>query len=329
MKKILVLLLALFAIGVGGAYWWYSGIKPASSDETVRDFLIAKGTSAAQIGNKLAEDGLIKNSLAFKFYVQLTGAAGKIQAGEYTLSPNLSLFQVVKELLRGPKEIWITIPEGFRREEIAEKFANLLEKEKKNVFIDEFLQLSSGKEGMLFPDTYIFPKTASALVIVNKLSSTFDSIVDSQMEGSITDSGYSLNEVLTMASIVERETVTEGERPVVAGILFKRLEAGWPLQADATLQYAFGTNECLGESPGCKWWRIPEVADRKLNSPYNTYRNIGLPPAPIANPGLSSIKAAISPEESEYWYYLHDGKGKIYYGRTLEEHNANISKYLK
>lgn len=329
MKKILVLLLLLVALGVGTIYWWSVAVRPTSTDETVRDFLITKGASASQIGNKLAQEGLIKDSLAFKFYLQLTGAAGRIQAGEYALSPNLNLFQIVNELLRGPKEIWVTIPEGLRREEIAERFANGLLKEDKETFIDDFLTASADKEGMLFPDTYIFPKTASASAIVSKLASTFDSRIDSQMEKDIAASGYGLNEILVMASIVEREAVTEGERPIVAGILFKRLEAGWPLQADATLQYAVASTKCKGQSTGCKWWEIPTVVDRQLNSAYNTYRNTGLPPAPIANPGLSSIKAAIYPEDSDYWYYLHDSKGKIYYARTLEEHNANISRYLE
>ena len=181
---------------------------------------------------------------------------------------------------------------------------------------------------MVFPDTYIFPKTASAAAIVAKLNSTFNSRVDSQMDADIEASDYSLIQILTMASIVEREAITDAERPVVAGIFYKRLEAGWPVQADATLQYVIANSKCQNPNVKCDWWMIPEVADRSLTSPFNTYRNTGLPPAPIANPGLSSIKAAIYPEESDYWYYLHDAKGKIYYGRTLEEHNENIRKYI-
>src|SRR3990167_187720 len=329
MRKLLVSVLLLIILGAGGIYWWYSAIKPGSIDTTVRDFLITKGASASQVGNKLQSEGFIKNSLAFKLYIQVTGKAGRIQAGEYTLSPNLSLFQIVDELLRGPKEIWVTIPEGFRREEIAEKFAVSLFKEDKESFIEEFLQSFSGKEGFLFPDTYIFPKAAGAATIVNKLLTTCETKVDSQRDKEIEASDYSLNQVLTMASIVERETLTDSERPIVAGILYKRLKAGWPLQADATLQYVIATENCKFKIANCKWWEIPEVKDRSLNSPYNTYKNTGLPPAPIANPGLVSISAAIYPEESDYWYYLHDAKGKIYYARTLEEHNKNIENYLR
>lgn len=328
MKKILVLLLLLASIGAGTIYWWSSAIRSASTDSTVRDFLITKGVSASQVANKLQSEGFIKNSSAFKLYVELTGKAAKIQAGEYSLASNLNLFAIVGELLSGPREIWVTIPEGLRREEIAEKFAVALAKDTKETFVNEFLTASAGKEGFLFPDTYIFPKTASASAIVKKLLATFEARVDSQMDKDIAASGYSLEQIVTMASIVERETVTDAERPIVAGILYKRLKASWPLQADATLQYAIANSKCQILNSKCDWWQIPEVADRKLVSPYNTYRKTGLPPAPIANPGLSSIKAAIYPQNSDYWYYLHDARGKIYYAKTLEEHNENIRKYL-
>lgn len=328
MKKILVLVILFAGVVTGLIFWWSWGGKPFSTDSTVRDFLIGKGASASQIGNKLAQERLIKSPLAFKFYVQITGKSGKIQAGEYALSPNLSLFEIVNELLRGPKEIWVTIPEGLRREEIAERFATGLVKENKEEFIKEFLEASTDKEGFLFPDTYIFPKTAKASTIVSKLFSTFEKKVDSKMDDDIKSSDYDLNQILTMASIVERETITDAERPIVAGILFNRLKAGWPLQADATLQYAIGTKNCKSKIENCKWWEIPEVSGRNIDSLYNTYRNSGLPPGPIASPGLSSIEAAIYPESSDYWYYIHDPKGKIYYARTLEEHNENVRTYI-
>lgn len=328
MKKFLALI--LITVGILGMffYWWNSAVKPVATAEEVKDFLITKGSSASSIGNKLENEGLIRNSLAFKLYVQLTNRAGRIQAGEYSLSPRLSLIEVVGELLRGPKEVWVTVPEGLRREEIAERFAAGLQKEDKEVFVDQFLQASADAEGLLFPDTYIFPKTASASAIVGKMISTFETRIDSQMETGIETSGYTLNQILTMASIVERETISREERPIVAGILFKRLKASWPLQADATLQYTLANTKCRGISIGCNFWEVPTNEDKKLNSPYNTYRNPGLPPAPIANPGLLSIKASIYPEESDYWYYLHDSRGKIYYARTLEEHNQNIRDFI-
>ena len=137
--------------------------------------------------------------------------------------------------------------------------------------------------------------------------------------------GLTWNEVITLASIVEREGRSDEDRPVIAGILLKRLKADWPLQADATLQYVLGY-QAFEKS----WWKKSLTAtDKTVQSPYNTYRNPGLPPAPISNPGLASIKAVVYSKESDYWFYLHDNDGRIHYARTLEDHNSNIAAYLQ
>lgn len=296
------------------------------TDTNSQDFLITKGSSASKVANDLARAGLIKNSLAFKIYVQVTAKQKKIQAGEFRLSPSYNLFKTIDTLSSGPVEIWVTIPEGFRREQIAQKFVEILGKDED--FTEELLSLTDGQEGFLFPDTYLFPKDVAAASVARVLSQTFNTKMTDKMKSDAASLGYSLNQVVTMASIVERETLTAEERPVVAGILYKRLEAGWPLQADATLQYVTGNTRC-GSKIDCDWWQVPTVADRELNSKYNTYRFTGLPPAPIANPGITSLNAAAYPEDSEYWYYIHDTDGKIHYATTLEEHNANVDRYLR
>jgi UPF0755 protein len=278
-------------------------MSPVSSDNLVQEFLITKGSSVAKIGKDLKKAGLIKNDIVFKFYVQATNSQTKIQAGEYELSKNLSLNQIVEILKKGPKEIWVTIPEGMRREEIALKFASSLDKDE--TFVKEFLKLTEDKEGYLFPDTYLFPKTASASSIVKKMTGLFD----------IKFKDVSYKELI-IASLLERETLTDEEKPVVAGILYKRLENDWPLQVDATLQYIKGD------------WKPVFPQDKELKSPYNTYKNLGLPPRPISNPGSSSINASQNPEISDYWFYIHDTKGVIHYAKTIEEHNLNIRRYL-
>lgn len=329
MKRFLIpLVLAVFFI-LGANFWWSQNIKQASNDTSVKRFVIPKGYSASQIGNKLVSQGLVKSSLAFRFYVQLTGRAKKIQAGEYRLSPSFSLLEISEQLMKGPVEVWVTIPEGLRREEIAERFIKGLEKEGSGAigFRQEFLTESLGKEGFLFPDTYLFPKTASASAVVKKLLATFDEKVDSQMREGIEKSGDTLSQITTLASIIERETKTDEERPVVAGILLRRLEIGMGLQADATVQYAVANDDCR-TGTDCHWWPALKKEDLQINSLYNSYKYRGLPPAPIANPGLSSIQAAIYPETSDYLYYLHDSNGQIHYAKTLEEHNENVRKYL-
>ena len=330
MKKSLLAILATVLAVLLIFTWWNQSVKSISKEAAPQNFLILKGSSATQIANKLKKEELIRSSLAFKFYVQLTGRAKKIQAGEYSLKPSENLFLIVEELLKGPQEVWVTIPEGLRREEIAEKFVDgLLKKDKEaEVFRSEFLSLTKNKEGYLFPDTYLFPKTATATNIVNVLESTFDKRIV-RYEDDIAGSDLTSNQIVTLASLIERETITNEERPIVAGILIKRAEADWPLQVDATVQYALASAKCRNQTTDCDWWPRPlSKDDIGISSPLNTYKYPGFPPSPISNPGLSSLSAAIFPEESDYWFYLHDSKGEIHYAETIEEHNRNVSKYL-
>lgn len=285
MKKLLISLLFLLASFSAGYIFVISQTKPVSKDTSDKYFLILKGTSASQVASNLKKSGLIRSPLLFKAYMKFSGLAQKIQAGQYKLSSNYSLFKVISEINKGPIEVWVTIPEGLRREQIVEKYINVLNPLDPESFRNDFLNITKNKEGYLFPDTYLFPWDANPSVIVGKMLATFDEKV-----------GEISLEKLVMASLVEEETKTDLERPIVAGILYKRLKAGWPLQVDVA----------------------PE-----------TYKKLGLPKAPIANPGLISIKAAINPEDSLYWYYIHDPQGDIHYAKTVEEHNLNISKYLK
>lgn len=323
MKKFL-LLPFFFALVIAGAFFWfYRNSQAPASQEKYDYFLIKKGESASEVGKRLEEEGFIKSAFAFKIFLQATGQTGNIQTGEFKLTPSHSLFQTVDALFKGPIELWVTIPEGLRREEIALKFASVLGKDQS--FISDFLNASEGKEGYLFPDTYLFPREATASQIVSKMEITFEN----KTKDIKNNSGLSFEEVVVLASLIERETKTEGERPVVAGIMLNRLDAGMPLQIDAAVQYAVANNKCQTVNAKCSdWWPILTLDDLSIKSPYNTYKNKGLPNAPIASPGLSSLKAAFSPEANDYWYYIHDPKGVIHYATTLSEHNSNIAKYL-
>ena len=333
MKRLFIPLLfivVLLVVSVAGFSWWRINSKPVSFEEQKTRFVIPKGRSATQIGGALFEERLIRNPLVFKIYVQVTGKAKKIQSGQYTLSPNFTLKEIVVRLTSGPEELWVTIPEGLRREEIVEKFISGLEMdgEESSVFRQEFLAESEGQEGFLFPDTYLFPREATASQVVSKLRNTFEAKTESLQED-IGRSNYTLNEIVTLASIIERETKKGDERPTVAGIYYKRLENGVLLQADATVQYAVADERCPVNGVQCNWWPVITRQDWEINSPYNTYKFPGLPPAPIASPGLTSLEAAVSPLESDYWYYIHDKDGIIHFASTLEEHNRNVNIYLK
>lgn len=166
MKKFLIaVFLVVLALGLGGV-WFYQNTRPVETTRTDKSFLIVKGTSASQIGANLEKAGLIRSALVFKLYLKFTGAPKKILAGDYNLSPGFSLFELLRQLLKGPKEIWVTIPEGLRREEVARKFAVALGKDE--TFVQDFLKLTQNKEGFLFPETYLFPKEAEAGKIIRR-----------------------------------------------------------------------------------------------------------------------------------------------------------------
>ncbi|HJX45785.1 MAG TPA: endolytic transglycosylase MltG [Patescibacteria group bacterium] len=313
-----------------GFFWWSQNSKPVSSNNETLRFVIPKGYIASQTAQKLYEQKLIKSPLAFKVYVQVRGISGKIQAGEYDLSQNSSLPKLVETLLKGPTSVWITIPEGLRREEIAIKFAQSLIKNKnqQEVFLNDFMQYSKGKEGFLFPDTYLFPRDMSGEKIVNFMSTTFDKKISSYSQD-IELGSLNPNQIVTLASLIEREAKGEEERPIIAGILIKRANAGWPLQVDAAVQYAVATDKCIASTTSdCNWWPILTKEDLQIISRFNTYKYPGFPPSPVSNPGLSSIKAAVFPQDSPYWFYLHDNEGVIHFAKTIEEHNENIRNYL-
>ncbi len=284
-------------------------------------FVINRGESTRSIADRLERQGLIQNQLAFLAYLKLTNQVGKLQAGSFKLSPADSIPEIVKELQEGRVDIWVTFVEGQRREE----YAQILN-QKLNLSANEFIDLTRGKEGRLFPDSYLLPNDVVVAQVVKKLTDNFDK----KWQEITNQTNLTENQIVILASLVEREAKTDQDRKVVAGILVKRLENDWPLQVDATVQYAKANVTCNTKQAACKWWPKVTGSDLKtIDSPYNTYMYEGLPPTPICNPSLSSMTAVADYQSTDYWYYLSDSDGQMYYAETLEEHNQNISTYLK
>jgi UPF0755 protein len=294
--------------------------KIDASQKNVR-FVVPKGQALSVIAQRLQDDDLIKSKWAFRFVVYKNNLANKIQAGSFELSANMNTWQIADALTVGTDDVWVTLPEGWRREEIAES----LSKQGLGSFnAEEFLNLSKGLEGQLFPDTYLVPREITSATLLSLLKNTFASKITSPLSKEISDSKLSLNEILTLASLIQRESANDSEMPLVAQILLNRLNIGMPLQVDATLQYIKGFNKTE-----LSWWSTPLAEDKKLDSLYNTYKNSSLPPGPICNPGQAAIKAVLSPSPTVALYYIHDNFGKIHTANTLEEHNLNVNKYLR
>lgn len=281
-------------------------------------FVVERGEGVKNIAARLAGARLIRSSTGFYLLVKFMGIEHNLQAGDFRLNRSMDAKTVARELTHGMLDAWVTTLEGWRIEEVAAKLNKELD-----IPESEFIKVA--REGYMFPDTYLVPRDATVGAVATLFRSTFDEKVDASLRNAAKKTGLSFSEVITLASVVEREGRSEEDRPVIAGILLKRLKADWPLQADATLQYALGY-----QTEEKSWWKKRLFdEDKKIDSAYNTYLHSGLPPGPIANPGLSSIRAVIYPKETDYWYYLHDSDGRAHYARTIEEHNQNSATYLR
>ncbi|MCX6794127.1 MAG: endolytic transglycosylase MltG [Candidatus Gottesmanbacteria bacterium] len=317
-RLIFLFFLAVF-VAWGGWFWWrYSIASVDPTDTTPVMFVVMRGEGGKEIAADLARQNLIHSSTGFYLLIKLLSIETQLQAGDFRLNKSMDARTIALELTHGILDVWVTTLEGWRDEEIATQLT-------KDVDIPEAQFLQFAREGYMFPDTYLIPRDATASAVVKMFLDTFNAKVTAVMREDAKKTGLTFAQTITLASLVEREGKTDADRPMIAGILLNRIKLGMPLQVDATLQYA------LGYQPFEKTWWKKELSedDKKINSPYNTYLTPGFPPGPIANPGLESIKAAIYPTDSDYLYYLHDKTGAAHYAKTIEDHNANIQKYLQ
>jgi len=326
--KILLFLIIFSGLLTGGYFFILNQINtPVSGQFKEQSFVIEKGESLKEIGEHLEKEGLINQDYWFKFYVLGKGWAGRLQAGEYVLSPSMSILEIAENLAGGKtvSDISITIPEGFTLKQIDSRLTQvgLIDKGGLlNFNQKEFLILNSqfsisNLEGFLFPDTYKFRKDNSLEEIIRKILNNFDKKLSEDLRAEIQKQRKNIFEIITLASIVQNEALTNEEMPVIAGVFSNRLTIGLPLQSDATINYITGKN-----------LRQPSIKDTEVNSLYNTYLHKGLPPGPISNPGLDAIKAAIYPQKTDYFYFLHPLNGPTVFSKTLKEHNSNKAKYL-
>lgn len=318
MKRIGILILGLGLIFLIIKGWWDAKLSPISADKTKVSFIVTKGESVDEIANSLRSKNLIKSPFFFKLFLKQHELDAKLQNGTFKLSPSMSVAEIADNLTKSPQDSWVTLLEGWRKEEMGEKLKSEL-----GVKSEEFIK--KAKEGYMFPDTYLFPKEITVDGIIKTLRNNFEEKYSDEIRSKIKKLGLDDEEGVILASIVEREARSDGARTMVASILLKRLKIGMGLNADATIQYA------LGYQPNEKsWWKKSLTKDDlKIDSPYNTYLHRGLPTAPICNPSLASLTAVANADPSTpYLYYYHDSKGVSHYAKTLEEHNENVAKYL-
>jgi UPF0755 protein len=295
-----------------------------------RPFVIARGETAGEIAKRLESEGIIRSALAFDFVLYESARENALQSGTYTVSPALTPRELAKLFEKAPgDQVVLRIIEGWRLTEVAtavnkafpsitaEAFtAAAVVGDRKNTVLTG-MDAKASLEGYLFPDTYFMRPNMTAPQIVDLLLDTFERKAGATLRTASAANRMAIYEIVKLASIVEREARDRGESGTIAGVYRNRLAIGMKLDADPTIQYA------LGE------WRELSLDDLKLDSPYNTYRYGGLPPTPIANPGLAALEGAAKPEEVPWLYFVakSDGTGGHAFARTLEEHEANRVKY--
>jgi UPF0755 protein len=340
----LMLSLGVVVLLTIGAYFYTKVNQAASSESVPVSFTVSKGETTRGIAKNLSDQKIIGSYWSFVLYVKLHDAGDKIQAGNYGLDRNMNIADIVDVLTHGKvvsNARKVTLIEGRTNDQIA------LELEKQNVvsardfllattddsysFKYERTALKFNYQGFLFPDTYQFAKDATVKEVLQKILTNFETKMSDQMTSDISAKNLKLGDVITLASIVEKEVgrnkdvitdddivTMQKERGLVASVFYNRMKAGMALESDATVNYITGKSD-----------RSVTIADTKIKSPYNTYQVRGLPPSPISNPGLDSIRAAIYPTKSDYLYFLNSPDGTAYFAKTLAEHNANREKYLR
>lgn len=301
-------------------------------------FKVEPGASVGEIGGDLKEAGLIQNDLIFRMAVSRRGLETRMQAGDYLLRENMSMDEIIQELQFGEVEdSVITVLEGWRAEEIADALAevSLIGREEFMQVVREGLATydydflpgpGSGltMEGFLFPDTYRVGVQTTAEEFVSGMLRRFDEVYSQSIRDAAEELGLSPLEVVTLASVVEREALLDEERARIAAVFHNRLERGMRLEADPTVQYAVAPADNGG------WWKSGlTVADLQTPSPYNTYFVDGLPAGPIANPGVKSILAVVEPEETEELFFVARGDDSHAFAETLDEHERNVERYQR
>ena len=325
---IIILLGGAYAAGVGTGI--YYSLTPAGNGKPVR-IDVPEGAPAGEVAQMLEKSGVIQSAWLFKAAIKLTRSESSIKPGHYLISPGNNMMEILNQLKKGSFRMrLVTIPEGLTLKQIAALI------EKKGVAgAKDVLRASEDKpfciqgkkldnlEGFLLPDTYDFPEEFTAADVLDRMLKAFESnaVPMYERKKDSLPGRLTLKQVVTLASMIEREAQVPSERPVIAMVYYNRLKRGMRMECDATIQYARGEHK-----------EFLKLSDLRIDSPYNTYLHEGLPPGPIANPGIESIRAALNPTPSEYLYYVRNdikNDGSHVFSRTFSEHNQAIRNYQK
>jgi UPF0755 protein len=333
MKRAFLILLSLVVLFTGAfAVWLLVGAeKPYKGYSGVEQFVeIPPGAGPASIGRRLAQTGVIRDQLSFRIALARSGQARRLQAGEYRFDRPMTTREVIDKIARGDVFLRpVTFREGLTVRQMAEIYerdgggskAEFLRAAENASLIHDIDRSAPDLEGYLFPDTYTLPRRTTADQLVQRMVTAFRDVMTPDLVQRAAARGMSVRELMTLASLVEKETAKPGERPIVAAVYTNRLKIGMGMQCDPTVIYAL---ERAGKYDGNL-----TRENLQFDSPYNTYRYAGLPPGPIAAPGRASIEAAASPADVPYLYFVSRNDGSHVFSATLDEHNRNVYEFQK
>jgi UPF0755 protein len=324
------ILVMVAVIVTASALWFREAVYgDRSRPRTATTVVIPRGSTFGDVVAALQAHDVLAHPIAFRILARMRNNEEDVQAGEYAFSPGETSDEILRKLVAGQAQVavWVTIPEGFTARQIAQTLA-----ERKvgtagaagyeAFFLHDGTEIDGARgpslEGYLFPSTYLMPVDATPMAVARAMTDEFRKELPPDAASRARALGRTVPEVVTIASLVEREAKANDERALMAGVYYNRLRMGMPLEVDATIEYIFAQHHS-----------VITKRDLAIDSPYNTYLHTGLPPTPIANPGKASLDAAFDPRASDYLYYVYKGDGHHAFARTLAEHNANVERYVK
>jgi UPF0755 protein len=307
-------------------WFWYASFRDRSAPQRDTRVVIQRGATFSEIARQLREQGVVANVLPFRLLARMSRREVDVRAGAYLFPAHETQDEVLRALQTGGAQIaaWVALPEGFTASQIASRLQSA-GIGRRDAFDRTFMTQSlvvdgirtRNLEGFLFPSTYLVGLGATPQQVVSQLTGQFLVELPRNAASAARHLGIDVVQAVTVASLVEREAKVDADRPLIAGVIYNRLRVKMPLQVDATIEYALPAHKT-----------VLSFSDLKLNSPYNTYVHPGLPPTPIANPGLPSLEAALHPSKTRFLYYVYCGKGRHAFARTLSEHQANVARCL-
>jgi UPF0755 protein len=319
--------LAVLATGLAALWFWFAVYGDRSHPASAVQVVVKRGATFAAVTRELAHAGVIDDAPAFRLLGRLRHDEDDVRAGAYRFAAHRTQDDVLHALVTGGAQVaaWVTIPEGFTARQIARRLqaqgigpARAFVRSFERSSLDVDGTWTRGLEGFLFPSTYLVPLGASPADVQRQMTAEFFKELPGDAATRARALGVTVPEVVTVASLVEREAKTEPDRPMIAAVIYNRLRLGMPLQIDASIEYALPKHESE-----------LSLRDVRIESPYNTYLNAGLPPTPIANPGLPSLEAALHPSKTDALYYVYCGHGRHVFARTLAQHQANVARCLR